>query len=419
MTRRPQDTGRDVAEREDVQRVMNRWGNLPVPLADSTTLEGRRQRGVSTLRASIGSAKREAQARRLRLGLAVAAAAGFALWGGAHLLGPTRGADWTAQKQAREQAVPSSTAPSLESVGQVPAVSAPSTARSFVLGSYQLLRGEHGWIPGRADHALRAGDHVRALDQPISVSLNRITSAHLTASSALVIAALETQRQELQLLSGHAEFEVDPKRAAEVVVHASGTRIRVTGTAFSVAAHGEGTAAWSEVVVKVGHVEIFAQGERFLLSAGETWSSRHLLGDARKDRTDRMRGAHGLASRSRTPESTSVTGADTTRSLASRQGEGDEDASSTTLSEENRLLRQALSARNSGSHARCVNLLVELVSRFPSSPLRQEAVVAQFRCQRAGGQLSAAHRTALRYLSEYPRGFARDEARGLVLDTTP
>jgi outer membrane protein assembly factor BamD (BamD/ComL family) len=92
------------------------------------------------------------------------------------------------------------------------------------------------------------------------------------------------------------------------------------------------------------------------------------------------------------------------------------DDSTTTLSEENRLFRAALSARNAGSHGRCVGLLSELITKFPSSPLRQEAIVAQFRCQSSGGQFAAAHRTALRYLSEYPSGFARDEARSLVVD---
>lgn len=425
MTRQ-RDSGQSPLEREDVQKLLARWGNLPAPLAAPEATEAREKRGVNTLRAAIGSAKRERQVRSLQLSLGAAAAVLLLSWAGVHHFGPgARGAKQVAAAQDAASragvASPQAASGGLSSGGSPsrqlgsPGADSPANAQTAALshsqrpflieGPYEVLRGGV-WTSGPAGDALRAGDELRALEEPIELSLDRITSAHVASRSVLALESLEAKRQELRLLGGQADFHVNPRRSAEVVVHAGRARIRVTGTAFSVTVGGGQAAAWSEVVVKLGHVEVTAGTERFVLAAGDSWSSK---GSAT--------GVVRRASAAGVPEAKA--GRRGGPASTAKEGPSAPDDAATTLSEENRLFRAALSARNAGQHTRCVGLLADLLSRFPSSPLRQETIVAQFRCQRAAGQASAAHRTALRYLADYPSGFARDEARSLVVDAAP
>lgn len=414
---RPDGAQREELQREEVQKSLARWGTLPVPVAPSDVLDQRQKRGLATLRASIGSAKRESQARRMRFFMGAVAAVALAVWGGAHVLSSTSAA------------------------GGLPFASAGPQA--FVDGPCEVSQGQAGWVRSVPGRAVSTGDRVRALTEPVSVRLDRITSAHVAPTAVLGITALAERRQELRLLSGTAEFEVDPKRAAEVVVRTESARILVTGTAFSVTAGGAGSGAWSEVVVTRGRVEIASRGETFVLDAGEAWSSRD--GESELPSTGDTLGTKGPRMHPSTPSEGSDVRAEVSaaspaeRDLtgrSSREGRsgaaaasGEEldhadgrsaertpgEAATTTLSEENRLLRAALSARNSGNDTRCVALLADLLSRFPGSPLRQEAIVAQFRCLRSSGNVATAQRVAQRYLSDYPNGFARDEARKLIV----
>ena len=427
---RPSEPGRDAfPEREEVQKTLSRWGTLPIEVAPKDVVDARHSRGLVTLRAAIGSAKRERQARRMHVSLGAAAAVALLGWAGLHHFGQgsaefrTAGSTLEATRShgsARSDDAARSSGPATQ-----PGPASPSARQFFVEGSYEVVR-SGAWARGTPSRELGAGDEVHALEEPIEVSLDRITSAHVAGRSVLAIAALEAHRHELRLLNGSADFQVDPKRSADVVVHAGSARIHVTGTAFSVTVGQGQKAVWSEVVVKVGHVEVLTEDRRFVLEAGDSWSSRdgtvrraRAAGSGAKpwegaglDSSGSPDGAHGIP----VPNAPSgMNGGVRT----SGGGLAVVDDATTTLSEENRLLRAALSARNGGSPARCVSLLSELLAKFPSSPLRQEAMVAQFRCQRSGGQAAAAHRTALRYLSEYPNGFARDEARSLVVEASP
>ena len=74
-----------------------------------------------------------------------------------------------------------------------------------------------------------------------------------------------------------------------------------------------------------------------------------------------------------------------------------------------------MQARRDGEEARAVALLGQLLADFPGTPLAQEARVERFRALRGLGQREAAAREARRYLADYPRGFATEEARGLAL----
>ncbi len=86
-----------------------------------------------------------------------------------------------------------------------------------------------------------------------------------------------------------------------------------------------------------------------------------------------------------------------------------------TLSEQNRLLASALDARRRNDDAKAIVFLNELLRKYPSSPLAQEARVERLRCLERLGQRGAAADEARRYLTDYPDGFAREEAKGQVL----
>ena len=436
MTGRDDESRRDGPEREDLQQLMARWGKQPVPVAPSDVAQQRRARGLVTLRAAIGSAGRERQTRRIRIASVAAAAAGLVLWGGLELLSPGAGLDLRAGAQ---------------DVAARHGLSVARDGRALVRGPGEVASGQGGWMPVQPGRTIGEGDRIRALDRSVDVRLGRITSAKVSPGAVLAIATLRPHLQELRLESGVTEFEVDPRREAEVVVQTADARIRVTGTVFSVTSGDTNSEPWSEVSVARGHVEVASHGDTFVLQSGESWSSREVeakdtdsIGDARfgdaRFRNSPIETTASGAGRGSDRNARAGTGADTRAQSSTRtaatgaafggageirgkeldaHGSGDVAGLTTTLSEENRMLRGALSARNAGNGARCVGLLSELLTKFPSSPLRQEAMVAHFRCLQMSGDGGRAHRSAARYLSEYPSGFARDEARALLLDKAP
>jgi outer membrane protein assembly factor BamD (BamD/ComL family) len=92
-------------------------------------------------------------------------------------------------------------------------------------------------------------------------------------------------------------------------------------------------------------------------------------------------------------------------------------AESSTLAQENDLYAAASRAAREGNDALAVSTLSTLLSRYPSSPLVQNARVDRFRALSRSGRSAEAVAAARRYLADYPNGFARDEAKALVLQS--
>jgi outer membrane protein assembly factor BamD (BamD/ComL family) len=90
-----------------------------------------------------------------------------------------------------------------------------------------------------------------------------------------------------------------------------------------------------------------------------------------------------------------------------------------SLAAENRLLKAAMTARREGSARRAIRMIDELVSRYPASPLKEEARVERMRALLSAGETTAARSDARRYLSEYPTGFARQEAARILASSSP
>jgi hypothetical protein len=67
-----------------------------------------------------------------------------------------------------------------------------------------------------------------------------------------------------------------------------------------------------------------------------------------------------------------------------------------------------------GQTDRALGLLDAFVGRYPGSPLMETARVERLRILEETGATDRLGREAERYLSEYPRGFARQEASRML-----
>jgi hypothetical protein len=315
--------------------------------------------------------------------------------------------------------------------------------------------------PSREPRALLAGDRiVTSPNAPARIVLLGGARVEADASTRLTLVRSDAQEQRLRLEAGKVELEV-PKLAAgsAFVVETTDAEVRVRGTRFSVAVAGSGSDADTRVGVSRGSVLVrTARGER-VLAGGETWSSRLVTvapsqpargsafasnaapvidegskvhppsnAGARTAPEAEARGATSLVSRaapgarvadsaasridSPLPAAESRAQAPAAPAETSRQrAHGDSDA----LAKQNGLMHSALAARKRGDHAQAVRLLDELLRGHPGSPLTESARVERFRSLRRLGRHAEATREARRYLARHGSGFARDEARGMVL----
>ena len=86
------------------------------------------------------------------------------------------------------------------------------------------------------------------------------------------------------------------------------------------------------------------------------------------------------------------------------------DAPRSSIAEQNALFRRGVQAAREGRAAEALAVYAELISRFPSSPLAENAAVARIRSF-VDSDPKQARLEARAYLRRYPRGFARPEAQ--------
>jgi hypothetical protein len=86
----------------------------------------------------------------------------------------------------------------------------------------------------------------------------------------------------------------------------------------------------------------------------------------------------------------------------------------TELAAQNRLYAHAMTARRGGMTTEALRALDEFIRLYPRAPLAQDARVEHFRTLAEQRDREAAARAAREYLTLYPDGFARDEARALA-----
>lgn len=192
---------------------------------------------------------------------------------------------------------------------------------------------------------------------------------------------------------------------AVVVVH--GTVFSVERTAISA------STARTVIDVTSGRVAVRGRGGEVLLSAGDHWSSESSAPTIDPFPTFEPPTGASAAEPDKPKAHPSV------QRGAGGSSKGSAEVSpekSSSLAAENRLLQAAMAARQQGDARRAVQLAGELIARFPTSPLVEEARVERMRALFGSGAAAAAA-DARAYLSDYPQGFARQEANRILAGT--
>lgn len=191
-------------------------------------------------------------------------------------------------------------------------------------------------------------------------------------------------RDRVDLLAGKIDVQVPKLRDGdELRIVTDDATVVVHGTRFSVerTPAGPGHVARTRVAVVEGRVAVLTlQGER-MLSAGADWAS------APVDELPPEPAPSAGPGRNPTPPS------DGASSLKSENS---------ALADAMRLIRENLDAQ-------ALARLDELLARYPSSPLAENARVERLRVLQRLGSPRLRHE-AERYLADYPNGSARDDA---------
>jgi hypothetical protein len=87
-------------------------------------------------------------------------------------------------------------------------------------------------------------------------------------------------------------------------------------------------------------------------------------------------------------------------------------AQASTLAAQNDLFAQASALKRQGDAAGAIALYEHLIEAWPSGPLTESATVERMKLIAEQNRVEGA-RAARAYLQQYPRGFAREEARRL------
>jgi lipoprotein-anchoring transpeptidase ErfK/SrfK len=374
-------TDREFQER--MNELGHAWQGEVVPTDDVDAREGRQERmvgviGDAIVRAAEGR-RRERSHRRLfgLLAAAVVAAIAFV---------PIR--------RALETKAPSVTMASATEVAPLGGVNALS-------GQVLLRRGTKESVVRQA--ALALGDSLSvAEDGKAEVRLGTIVRADTVGESRLSVLADPIALHRLRLEQGRIEARVDdrPSPTPKLIVETPDVEVVVTGTVFDVdVAQGQ-----TRVSVQKGRVVIRKNGaEVAVVSSGESWPVEEpVMAPPESPKPVRPAPKHQRAA---------VSG-----HVAPQPSSADlDDVRIGTLGEENALFQSAADARKRGDDAAVVDRMGQLLGRHPASLLSGEARVERMRALARMGRTDAAAREARRYLAQFPEGFARDEARQLVL----
>lgn len=338
-----------MSERPSAPEILKQWGRMPVSVDDGAEDPARRGRVVANIARSIRqSAEQRERARKRRTVWALlAAAAVIAL-----------------------------------------AVTGIFGARSI---DRKPVAGDNVSTPSGAGARL-------VFASGVEVDVAAGARAHVAeASGSEEILALEL---------GEVSVHAPPLGARSFAVHTPEARVVVHGTRFSVHVTSTPAGTATEVKVTEGTVAVLRDGERTLLTPGQSWSSRAATqaaapapppaapaeAPAEADKPARKPGASAAAP-------------------APKVAVTDPSA----LAEQNKLFAAAVSARQRGDDRTALNHLNQLLARHPTSPLAPEARVERFRALKRLGRDAEAASEARRYLLEQREGAARDEARDVAL----
>jgi FecR-like protein len=380
--------------------ILAQWARLPLPQDVSVPSEATRTRVVAAIaRTVLASALGRSNRRRMfiRRWFALAAAAALVL-AGALLLRPRASNEGVAARMGAQFGVSHANGHG----GQIVASS-----------------------PSSSGLALGVDSHV-ATDRSSSSRLQLVSGVEIVVGPQTVLALADSKdtgpsREELALDLGVIHVRV-PKlpKGHFFAVRTPNAVVSVHGTAFSVqvSRSGPSETTRTRVVVTEGVVSVRHGDREVLLDAGTEWASSAgasaagaespSAGDSKAVAESSDHGRPPRAAQ-QAKESAPPTDAGTspptspTTSIAGKQ-------SLTELANQNALFLDAMNARDRGDRTLSVTLLDEFCSRYPASPLAQDAYVARFRILSQTADRAAAARAASAYLAQYPSGFAAREA---------
>jgi hypothetical protein len=380
-----------MMETEPMADLLRSLGESPVPPEDASLAAARRRRVVHRLEGALRGVRDErarAAAQRARVAGVVAAAAVVLVGVGVAWLG-------------RRAASPLEVAGHLEGAEGAVAVrdrsgSPRSVTPPLALAAHDTVATFDG---GRAQIRLESGVAVDA-EGETAVEVDAPFDRSVHPDEAIALA--------------HGRIGLRVPRRPEGTsfrVRTPDVEVVVRGTAFTVwVCEGcGGTISNTRVAVSEGVVGVVHAGVETLVYPGQTWPPSAAAAPSVPVGAEPPAAvAPGLLETSKPPAPSvavlpqPVTGAKPSAAPPTP---------SSTLAEQNRLYQSALEARRRGDDARAVVLLDELLTRFPGSPLAQEARVERVRALAKLGRAGDAAVEARRYLADYPDGFAREEAR--------
>ena len=266
--------------------------------------------------------------------------------------------------------------------------------------------------PLGAHASLEAGQRIETpADGGASLRLSTGTSIDLTGRTSFRVDGQgAVQRFSLQHgeLSAHVAKLTSTQR---FIVDTPDAEVEVRGTRFHLRvlelAEQCGSGTRTRLEVSEGVVEVRTAGaSAILVKAGQIWP------------TD-CDGAKAKVMSPATPASTSALGDATVdkRELVSNpaRAANHDDASerASALAAPNDLFAEGVSRRRLGDVSGALRAYQALLSRFPSNPLAENAMVERMRLLAGSGE---GRLEAKRYLLRYPQGFAQEEARKLVAE---
>ncbi len=367
-----------VPEREqpEVDGLLRSFVEQPVPALPSSEARQLRERIAHDLelhRARIDSERGRSARRRAWLLFAAAACLPVAMWASTARIhaGATRG----------------------------------DAARVTSLGGQaEIARGDVEHTIASAEEArLGPGEELRTgPDASARASLPTGAVVDVGALARLRFAATGSGvaiRDRLELVAGRILVRVPRLRAGdEVRVHTEDATVVVHGTRFSVerVAAAGAQPGLTRISVTEGVVTVETnRGERTLTAGMELVAPEIAVADA----TPAIAPLPALSP------------PDASEGPASAPAPN----SRSTLGAENSLLSEAMRLRRDGQDDRALAVVDAFLTRYPGSPLTETARVERLRVLEDTGAMDRLEREADRYLADYPRGYARQEASRMLL----
>jgi hypothetical protein len=358
-------------------------GDATTPPEDAGAAAARRERVIGRVSGALREVGRERTRARRRaqwgFGLAAAAAIALAVGVGWRM----RGAQTTA--------------------AAVDTASSAHVAQSS--GTVLLVHGgATSVVPSSAADALVAsGDEVvttPGASARVALSSGAVVevspASHVSLAFAIPAGAAHDDR--VTLTAGSATAHVPNLAAREsFVLVTPDAQIVGGGGGFTVSLLPEGASPRTHVTAVEGSVLVRFRGQEIRLAAGEQWPAAPAAAQLAPTAT----AASGSSSSTVPAVSAPSTSAPSNRV--------------SSLAEQNSLMQAALAARRGGDNATAVAKIDELLAKYPATPHGEEAHVERFRALDRMGNHSAAAAEARLYLAAYPNGFARDEAKSIVL----